>query len=41
MARYKVPRRIFALEEFPVTKGANGDKVQKTRLREMALEHMG
>lgn len=41
MARYKVPRRVFAVEAFPVTQGANGDKVQKTRLREMALALMG
>ncbi len=37
MAHYKVPKRIFKLEAFPVTQGANGDKVQKTRLRDMAL----
>jgi fatty-acyl-CoA synthase len=40
MARYKVPRRVFALDEFPVTQGANGDKVQKTRLRDMARDLM-
>ena len=36
MAHYKIPKRVFAVDEFPVTQGANGDKVQKTRLREMA-----
>ncbi len=36
LARYKVPVRVFAIEAFPVTDGANGIKIQKTRLREMA-----
>lgn len=36
LARYKVPVRIFAIEAFPVTDGANGVKIQKNRLREMA-----
>jgi len=36
LARYKVPVRIFAIDAFPVTEGANGTKIQKTRLRDMA-----
>jgi len=36
MAKYKVPQRIIVLNTFPVTQGANGDKVQKARLRDMA-----
>ncbi|MEN9317378.1 MAG: hypothetical protein RIS35_3771, partial [Pseudomonadota bacterium] len=36
LARYKVPVRVFAIEAFPVTDGANGTKIQKTRLRDMA-----
>jgi fatty-acyl-CoA synthase len=36
LARYKVPVRVFAIDAFPVTEGANGTKIQKTRLREMA-----
>ena len=36
LARYKVPRRVVALDAFPVTSGANATKIQKTRLREMA-----
>lgn len=36
LARYKVPVRVFAVEAFPVTEGANGTKIQKGRLREMA-----
>lgn len=36
LARYKVPRRVFAIDAFPVTPGANATKIQKGRLREMA-----
>lgn len=36
MARFKVPARIFALDEFPVTQSANGVKIQRGKLREMA-----
>lgn len=36
LARYKVPTRVFAIDAFPVTEGANGTKIQKTRLRDMA-----
>lgn len=36
IARYKVPARVFPLDAFPVTPSANGDKVQKAWLREMA-----
>jgi fatty-acyl-CoA synthase len=36
LARYKVPRRVFPVEAFPVTPGANATKIQKGRLREMA-----
>ncbi len=36
MANYKVPARILAIEEFPVTPSANGNKIQKARLRGMA-----
>lgn len=36
MAKYKVPTRIFALDEFPVTVGPNGVKVQRNKLREIA-----
>jgi len=36
LARYKVPVRIFALDAFPTTASANGTKVQRARLREMA-----
>jgi fatty-acyl-CoA synthase len=36
MAGFKVPARIVALAEFPMTAGANAPKVQKNKLREMA-----
>ena len=36
LARYKVPRRIFPVDAFPVTPGANATKIQKGKLREMA-----
>ena len=36
LARYKVPVRVFAIDAFPVTDGANGTKIQKNRLRDQA-----
>jgi fatty-acyl-CoA synthase len=36
LARYKVPHRVFPIDAFPVTPGANATKIQKGRLREMA-----
>jgi len=36
LAKFKVPRRIFPIDAFPVTPGANATKIQKGRLREMA-----
>ena len=38
LAKFKVPTRIFPIEAFPTTKSANGTKIQKARLREMAQE---
>lgn len=38
MASYKTPAAIRILEKFPTTRSANGDKVVKRRLREMAQE---
>jgi len=37
MAKFKVPAGLMALDAFPVTESANGVKIQKARLREMAL----
>ncbi|SMY12307.1 AMP-binding protein [Brevibacterium jeotgali] len=36
LAGFKVPRRVVPLQEFPTVRGANGDKIQRNRLREMA-----
>ena len=38
LAKYKVPERIIRLDAFPVTTSANGVKVQKAKLRDMAAE---
>lgn len=36
LARFKVPARIFEIEDFPVAESANGVKVQRGRLRAIA-----
>lgn len=36
LARYKVPIRVLAIDEFPTTPSANGTKIQKVKLRELA-----
>ncbi|WNV76632.1 AMP-binding protein [Geodermatophilus sp. DSM 44513] len=36
LARFKVPRRILVVDGFPTTRSANGDKIQRVRLRETA-----
>jgi len=38
LARYKVPARIFFVDAFPVTESANGVKIQRAKLRAMAME---
>jgi len=38
LAKYKVPRRVVPLDAFPVTPGANATKIQKGKLRDLALE---
>ena len=40
MASFKVPIGVQLLDEFPVTESANGIKIQKSRLREMAYAHL-
>lgn len=40
LAAYKVPARIFFMDTFPVTESANGIKVQRGRLRAMAMERI-
>jgi fatty-acyl-CoA synthase len=38
LAGYKVPARIFFTDAFPVTDSANGVKIQRGKLRTMAME---
>ena len=40
MAGFKVPARVWFLDAFPVTQSANGTKIQRNRLREMAMERL-
>ena len=37
MARFKLPVGFHAIDAFPVTRSPNGTKIQRARLREMAL----
>ena len=41
LARFKAPVRLFPLDEFPTTKSANGFKIQRAALRDMAAARMG
>ena len=41
IAAYKVPRHVVFVDAFPTAQSANGDKIQKARLREMAAEYVG
>src|SRR5262249_11660944 len=36
LANYKVPVRVFAVDDFPKTPSPNGFKIKRNRLREMA-----
>lgn len=40
LAKFKVPQRVFPIDAFPVTPGANATKIQKGKLREMALAQL-
>ncbi len=40
LAGYKAPKRLYVLDAFPTTESANGVKVQKKRLREMAEDRL-
>src|SRR4051812_28303496 len=40
LAGYKVPARIYVVEVFPVTDSANGVKIQRARLRAMAMDRI-
>ncbi len=41
LANYKVPMRIFPVDDFPKTPSPNGFKIQRTKLREMAEALLG
>ncbi|MCK1720850.1 AMP-binding protein [Bradyrhizobium sp. 141] len=40
LAGYKVPARVYVVDAFPVTDSANGVKIQRARLRAIAMEHI-
>ena len=40
IAAFKVPARVWFVDEFPTTQSANGTKVQRSKFREMALERL-
>jgi len=40
LASYKVPARIYVVDAFPVTDSANGVKIQRAKLRTMAMERI-
>ncbi|MGX4769804.1 AMP-binding protein [Bradyrhizobium guangdongense] len=40
LAGYKVPARIYLVDAFPVTDSANGVKIQRAKLRAMAMERI-
>ena len=40
LAAFKVPVRIWFVDAFPATASANGLKFQRTKMREMAMEHL-
>ncbi|WP_426408868.1 AMP-binding protein [Bradyrhizobium ganzhouense] len=40
LASYKIPARIYVVDAFPVTDSANGVKIQRARLRTMAMERI-
>ena len=40
LAGYKIPARIYVVDAFPVTDSANGVKIQRAKLRAMAMERI-
>jgi fatty-acyl-CoA synthase len=40
LAPFKVPSRIWAVADYPTTQSANGAKVQRAKLRQMAQERI-
>jgi fatty-acyl-CoA synthase len=41
LARFKAPRRVLALDAFPTTPSANGERVRRAELRRRAAEELG
>jgi fatty-acyl-CoA synthase len=41
LAAFKVPRRVFVVDDVPRTPGPHGDKVQRVKLREQARKALG
>jgi fatty-acyl-CoA synthase len=41
LAAFKVPARVWFVDDFPVVLSANGTKIQRHKLREWALERLG
>jgi fatty-acyl-CoA synthase len=40
MAKFKVPKRVIALHDFPKVDSPNGPKIQRTKLRELAAKSL-
>jgi fatty-acyl-CoA synthase len=40
IAPFKVPKRVWVVDQFPTTFSANGDKIQRAMLRQMALDRL-
>jgi fatty-acyl-CoA synthase len=40
LANYKAPARVFTIDAFPTTPSANGPKIQRNKLRQMAEERL-
>ncbi len=40
LASFKVPVKVFAIDAFPVTESANGLKIQRAKLRQIAQERL-
>ena len=38
MARFKVPQRVATVDAFPMVESANSNKIQRSRLQQMAKE---
>jgi len=41
VAPYKLPARVWPIDAFPTTPSANGTKIQRAKLREMARSRIG